>query len=147
MKVFEVTDSNKKTKLVEDILRDLPEWFGIEESTQEYINDAISLPVYSIGNVGFISLKETSEDTIEIHCIGIKKDFHHQGLGSLLYREVEQVIKENYKFIQVKTVDEGHYKEYDQTVAFYKSLGFSKLEVFDTLWDAHNPCLILIKHL
>ena len=47
--------------------------------------------------------------------------------------------------IQVKTVDEGHYKEYDQTIAFYEGVGFKKMEVFPTLWDEWNPCLILIK--
>jgi len=47
----------------------------------------------------------------------------------------------------VKTVEEGTYVEYDQTVAFYKSVGFSKLGVFPTLWNEDNPCLIMIKAL
>lgn len=144
MQITEITDPIQKQSLIKDILYDLPEWFGIEESTQSYIDEAKDLPVFSINDIGFISLKETSEDTIEIHCIGIKKEFHHQGLGTKLYHHVEEIIKEKYKFAQVKTVDEGHYQEYDQTVSFYKALGFSKLEVIETLWDKHNPCLILI---
>ncbi|MCC5890907.1 MAG: N-acetyltransferase, partial [Alkalibacterium sp.] len=48
---------------------------------------------------------------------------------------------------QVKTVDQGHYKEYDQTIAFYQKQGFKKLEVFPTLWDEWNPCLVLVKKL
>jgi len=41
-------------------------------------------------------------------------------------------------------VNQGCYEEYDQTVAFYESLGFKKLEVFPTLWDEWNPCLIMV---
>ncbi|MDM7533255.1 hypothetical protein QUD75_13640, partial [Lacticaseibacillus paracasei] len=41
----------------------------------------------------------------------------------------------------------GHYPEYDQTIRFYESVGFERLEVFPTLWDAWNPCLVLVKKL
>lgn len=58
---------------------------------------------------------------------------------------LEKYAKINYKYLQVKTVDEGHYKEYDQTIAFYKKMGFSKLEVFPDLWDEWNPCLVMVK--
>ncbi|KAB7124131.1 N-acetyltransferase, partial [Bifidobacterium longum] len=40
-----------------------------------------------------------------------------------------------------------HYPEYDQTIRFYESVGFERLEVFPTLWDAWNPCLVLVKKL
>ncbi len=50
-----------------------------------------------------------------------------------------------YKLLQVKTVAEGYYDQYDQTVAFYKAMGFYELEIFPSLWDAHNPCLILVQ--
>ena len=83
----------------------------------------------------------------ELHCMGVKIAYHRKGIGVQLYLELEKYAKENYKYLQVKTVEEGHYEEYDQTVAFYKALGFSKLEVFPTLWDEWNPCLIMIKAL
>lgn len=38
-------------------------------------------------------------------------------------------------------------KEYDQTIGFYQSCGFAKLEVFPNLRDEWNPCLIMIKKL
>ncbi|MFT8739106.1 MAG: GNAT family N-acetyltransferase, partial [Lacticaseibacillus paracasei] len=55
--------------------------------------------------------------------------------------------KQHAHYLQVKTVDEGHYPEYDQTIRFYESVGFERLEVFPTLWDAWNPCLVLVKKL
>jgi ribosomal protein S18 acetylase RimI-like enzyme len=77
--------------------------------------------------------------------MGVKKAYHRKTIGSKLYNALEQYAKDKYKYLQVKTVDEGHYKEYDQTIAFYKNVGFSKLEVFPSLWDEWNPCLIMIK--
>ena len=49
-----------------------------------------------------------------------------------------------YSFIQVKTVQMGKYKSYDDTNRFYLSIGFKELEVFPTLWDKWNPCQIYV---
>ncbi len=138
-----------KSMIVEEVLKDLPDWFGLPETTKQYILDSKELPLWEARNsnetIGFITLKETSEDTCEIHCMGVKKAYHKKGIGKRLYKSLEDFITGKYDYIQVKTVDEGHYEEYDQTVAFYKGIGFKKLEVFPTLWDEWNPCLILVK--
>lgn len=121
------------------------------ESTRGYIEDSKQLPLWVARNdeeiIGFITLTESSVDTGDLHCMGIKKAYHRKGIGKQLYIALEQYAKNKYKYLQVKTVDEGKYKEYDQTIGFYKSVGFSKLEVFATLWDEWNPCLIMIKAL
>ena len=146
-----VINPNQKAKSVEEVLNDLPEWFGLVDSTKEYIEQSRQLVLFSasINNqiVGFITLKETSSDTCEIHCMGVKKEYHYNGIGTRLFKQCEMYAQEKYEIIQVKTVDEGRYKEYDQTIAFYKKMGFLKLEVFPTLWDEWNPCLIMIKKL
>ncbi len=79
--------------------------------------------------------------------MGIKKHFHHQGIGHQLVEALEADARQHAHYLQVKTVDEGHYPEYDQTIRFYESVGFERLEVFPTLWDAWNPCLVLVKKL
>lgn len=144
-----VINPNQKAKSVEEVLNDLPEWFGLVDRTKEYIEQSRQLVLFSasINNqiVGFITLKETSSDTCEIHCMGVKKEYHYNGIGTRLFKQCEMYAQEKYEIIQVKTVDEGRYKEYDQTIAFYKKMGFLKLEVFPTLWDEWNPCLIMIK--
>lgn len=147
--IHEITQSDEKTKIVEEILLDLPDWFGLPDSTKEYIEQSKHLVLFSAYYdnqlTGFITQKETSPDTCEIHCMGVKKEYHHKGIGKLLFKQFEEYAKERYSYIQVKTVDEGKYPEYDQTISFYKSVGFKKLEVFPTLWDEWNPCLIMIK--
>lgn len=147
--IHEVTQSDEKSQIVEEVLLDLPDWFGLPDSTKEYIEQSKQLVLFSAHHndttLGFITLKETSCDTCEIHCMGVKKEFHHKGIGKLLYKQFEEYAKNKYEYVQVKTVDEGKYPEYDQTIAFYKSLGFKKLEVFPPLWNEWNPCLIMIK--
>lgn len=150
-RIERVEDPEEKAKITSEVLLDLPDWFGIPESTKAYIDDSRRLPLWAAKKdkevVGFITLAETSPETGELHCMGVKKACHRKGIGTQLYLELEKYAKEKYKYLQVKTVEEGHYWEYNQTVAFYKSLGFSKLEVFPTLWDEANPCLIMIKAL
>lgn len=147
--IHEITQSDEKSQIVEEVLLDLPDWFGLPDSTKEYIEQSKQLVLFTAHHndttLGFITLKETSCDTCEIHCMGVKKEFHHKGIGKLLYKQFEEYAKNKYEYVQVKTVDEGKYPEYDQTIAFYKSLGFKKLEVFPPLWNEWNPCLIMIK--
>ena len=149
IQIEEITQSYDKANIVEEVLLDLPDWFGLPDSTQEYIEQSKQLVLFSAQHnetlLGFITLKETSCDTCEIHCMGVKKEYHHIGIGKLLFNQFEEYAKDKYEYIQVKTVDEGKYPEYDQTISFYKSVGFMKLEVFPTLWDEWNPCLIMIK--
>ncbi len=150
-KIERVENPEEKAEIVSEVLLDLPDWFGLPESTKTYIDDSRRLPLWVARKgeeiIGFISLTESSPETGDIHCMGIKKAYHRKGIGSQLYLVLEKYAKEKYKYLQVKTVDEGHYVGYDQTVSFYKAVGFAKLEVFPTLWDEWNPCLIMIKSL
>lgn len=150
-KIERVENPEEKAEIVSETLLDLPDWFGLPESIKSYIHDSRQLPLWVARKeeevLGFITLTESSPETGDVHCMGIKKSHHRKGIGSQLYLALETYAKEKYKYLQVKTVEEGYYAEYDQTVAFYKAVGFSQLEVFPTLWDEWNPCLIMIKAL
>ena len=144
-------DSEMKQLIVKEVLMDLPEWFGIESAIDEYVEKSSEYPLWVAREedtiLGFISLKQTAQKVGEIYCMGIKKNWHNQGIGTQLMTELEAYAKEKYEFLQVKTVEEGRYKEYDQTIRFYKSIGFTEFEIFPTLWDEWNPCLVMIKSL
>ncbi len=147
--IREITDKNEKSRIASEILDDLPEWFGIPESTAAYVRESRDMPFWAAFSgdepVGFIALKQTSAYTAEVFVTGVKKRFHRQGIGGELFDAFYRYAKETgYEFIQVKTVDAGHYEEYDRTRMFYEHLGFRKLEVFEELWDAHNPCLVMV---
>lgn len=147
--IKEVKGEDQKMAVVAEILRDLPEWFGIPESTQAYIEGSKELRVWAAchdGNLaGFISLTYSSEDCAEIDCLGVKKSFQGQGIGRELITTIEREAVKQVDYLQVKTVAEGSNKDYDRTNVFYRSVGFKKLEIFPSLWDPQNPCQILIK--
>lgn len=144
-----IEDKKEKERIARTILADLPEWFGLPESTEEYIKNCKYLPFWAEFEqekaIGFISLKETSKHTAELYVMGVLKEAHRKGIGTRLFQAFYNYAKEQgYSFLQVKTVQEGHYEEYDRTRLFYEKLGFKALECFKTLWDEWNPCLILI---
>ena len=147
--IEEVKDEDQKMAVVDEVLKDLPEWFGIPESTQAYIEGAKDLQVWAAYQesdvVGFISLSYSSEDCAEIDCLGVKKSFQGQGIGRELITTIEREAVKQVDYLQVKTVAEGSNKDYDRTNVFYRSLGFKKLEIFPQLWDLKNLCQILIK--
>ena len=147
--IKEVKDEEQKMAVVAEVLKDLPEWFGIPESTQAYIKGAKDLKVWAAFQesdlLGFVSLSYSSEDCAEIDCLGVKKAYQDRGIGSQLLAAIESEACKKVDYLQVKTVAEGSNKDYDRTNLFYRSLGFKKLEIFPQLWGPQNPCQILIK--
>lgn len=144
-----ITDKKEKEEIATLILNQLPEWFGIPESTQEYISNSREMPFWAYIEeepIGFIVLKETSKYTAEIYVMGVLKKNHQNGIGTALFQEFRDYAKENgYEYLQVKTVQKGHYEEYDITNCFYEKMGFRELECLPTLWDEWNPCQIYIR--
>ena len=150
--VKEIIDKKEKERIAREVLNDLPEWFGIPESTENYIKESQAKPfLASFMNdelVGFVVLGTSSPDCAEIFVIGVKKKFHHHGAGRELNTAYEDLAKSlGYTYTQVKTVQSGHYDEYDITNKFYKAVGYKELEVFPNLWDENNPCQIYVKYL
>jgi len=151
MTIQEITQNKAQT--CEDILRSLPEWFGIEESTRNYIEEARSRPMFITKEgdtiTGFLTLTLHNEFTGEIHVMGIKKEYHRKGLGkALVERAVSYLIARKYEFLTVKTLSPSREcPEYEKTRKFYLALGFKPLEEFKTLWGKDNPCLFLAKSL
>ena len=72
-----------------------------------------------------------------------------RGIGRQLQEAAEAWLRdEGVTYLQVKTVGpSSDDAAYALTRKFYRAMGFSPLEEIKTLWDEHNPCLILIKGL
>ncbi len=151
MNIAEVLDEQKKIEISTRILESLSDWFGIPESTQEYIKESARMPFYAAFDeskpIGFISLKENNKYTAEIYVMGVLSEYHKQGIGRALFNKVFNLAKEKrYQFLQVKTLDETHPDvNYAITRKFYLSVGFKPLECLPELWGKENPCLIMVQ--
>ena len=139
--------------LCEPILIALPEWFGIEESTRQYIRDIETLPTFLVYKgskvTGFLTVKLHNHYAAEIHVMGVLPESHHQGAGQALLSSCEAyLMQEGVEYLQVKTLSPSDSDvNYARTRAFYSAMGFRPLEEFPTLWGEENPCLQMIKKL
>ena len=147
--IVAVDDPQERSRLCETILRDLPEWFGIESAIAEYVREVAALPTFAVPPAdAFLSLKRHSEHAAEIYVMGVRRDLHRRGLGSALVARAEEHMRaEGVEYLQVKTLGPSRpSRGYGATRAFYESRGFRALEELDGLWPG-NPCLLLVKRL
>ena len=150
--IVEIIDPNEKQAIARKVLEALIDWFGIEESREEYIKSSADWTFFAAKEedeaIGFLCLKETGKATVELAVMGVLKDRHRSGVGrQLVERAKENARAQGYEFMQVKTVKMGEYEDYDRTNLFYISCGFKEFEVFPLLWDEANPCQIYVMSL
>lgn len=147
--IIQVENNKEKEMISRTILEALPDWFGIPEAREEYIVNSVNQQFFAavkeVKTIGFLCLKQTGKDTVEVSVMGVLKEFHRHGIGRKLFMKArEKAIKDGFSFIQVKTVQMGQYDNYDNTNKFYISLGFKEFEIFPTLWDEWNPCQVYV---
>ncbi len=137
-------------QVCEQILRALPDWFGIESALLDYVRDTRTLPTWMAQRggeaVGFISVRTHFPGAAEIHCMAVLPDHHRAGIGRAMVKFIEHdLARQAVRFLQVKTLGPsrpcGHY---ERTRRFYEAMGFAPLEEFASLWPG-NPCLLLVK--
>jgi GNAT superfamily N-acetyltransferase len=148
MTVVEIASAAERSRICERVLRDLPDWFGIEEATTAYIRDVADLPTFAAGEDALLSLKLHTPRAAEVYVMGVRRARHREGLGTALLEAAEEYLRgRGFEYLQVKTLgpsddDEG----YARTRAFYEARGFVPLEEIHGLWE-NNPCLLLVKAL
>ncbi|MCR4796556.1 MAG: GNAT family N-acetyltransferase [Ruminococcus sp.] len=147
--IVQIQDKDKKRAISRRILEALTEWFEVEESREQYINDCADWLFLAAEEnsdyAGFLCLKETGKDTAELAVMGVLKEHHRHGIGMKLVEKAKEAAKSaGYSFLQVKTVQMGKYEEYDRTNLFYLGCGFKEFEVFPLYWDEANPCQIYV---
>jgi len=138
---------------VERILRELPDWFGIEDAIVGYAADARRLPSYLAIRgehevVGICLVRRRYPESAELHLIAVSPDHQGDGVGSALVAAVEADLGvDGARILQVHTV--GPAREdaaYARTRQFYRARGFVPLQEFDRIdWD--GPTLVLVKAL
>ena len=66
MNIVEITNDLEKIEITRNILQALPDWFGLPESREEYIQDSVRRPFFCARtndkNIGFLYLKQTGKE-------------------------------------------------------------------------------------
>jgi len=149
MTVREVEPPAERSRICERVLRDLPDWFGFEDVNAAYVRDVAGLPTFAVGDDAFLALKVHNPRAAELYVMGVRRERHGQGLGTGLVAAAERYLRERgVEYLQVKTLGPSYPDEgYERTRWFYESRGFVPLEEIRGLWDADNPCLLMVKRL
>lgn len=157
-----------------DILEELPEWFGIDRFTHEYVEAAAKFPNYvavaapaptapgiaapAIGAdggeipfedvLGVLLLDQRYPTSAEVHLLAVRRKHHRVGIGRALMERVEGDLRaQGVRLLSVKTLGPSAYDPgFDQTRAFYAACGFHPVEEFPDLW-ADDPCMLMVKAL
>lgn len=152
MMIVQIMKEEEKRAVSRRILESLRDWFGLDDSREKYIADSAGWLFFAAKEgddpVGFLCLKETGRETVELAVMGVLREYHRKGLGRALFEEARKTAAEKgYLFMQVKTVKMGVYEDYDATNRFYQALGFKEFEVMNELWGEENPCQVYVMSL
>ena len=93
LKILQIENDEEKQRICEKVLKALPEWFGIDEATLEYI-DNVAGTMFFVAKmsgevVGFYSIISHFPQTSEIFVCGILPKYHRLGIGAELQKQAE----------------------------------------------------------
>ena len=137
-----------------EVIESLPDWFGIPASNEAFVAAAEELPMlacFAPGGevVGFVSVKSHTAVAAELYVLGVKRAWHRRGIGRSLIEAAAQLATSwGARFLTVKTLAPSNLDpNYAATRRFYEAVGFLPIEEFPTLWNADNPCLLMLRPL
>jgi ribosomal protein S18 acetylase RimI-like enzyme len=140
-----------KVSIARSILEGLPEWFGVIQARDRYIERAGQLPMtaVSVGTeiIGFLSVENKTRVSSEVHVLGVRRDWHRRGVGKFLFRASEIALsRSGIRYLIAKTLsDRQSNAHYGVTRQFYESVGFEPIDELPELWGAEAPCLVMLK--
>ena len=132
------------------LLRDLPEWFGIEESNRGDVASAHETPmivaVHEGRVVGACLVRQHSGVAAEIELLAVERSQHRRGIGrQLVAALIDDLRDRGVAVLQVKTRGpSAPSEEYERTRAFYEALGFLPREERTDISGPENRCLIMV---
>jgi len=148
LRISAAEGSDELAVVTEQLLAQLPAWFGIPEANVEYVNAAREVPglVAHADDepVGVLLYRRHFPQAAEIHLMAVSPGAHRRGIGTaMVHRLMSDLRRTGCHLLQVKTLgpsrpDPG----YAKTRKFFEAVGFLPLEEM-TLWG-NNPCLMMV---
>ena len=85
IKIECIENPESKKAIARKVLEALRDWFGIDESREQYIaesaNEIFVAAREGSEYVGFLCLKETGRETVELAVMGVLREHHRSGIG------------------------------------------------------------------
>ena len=140
-----------KERICRDLLQSRPDWFGIPEAVERFCGEVRDLPMWVVRLAdeiaGLATLRQHFPAAAELHLIAVRPTHHRAGIGARLLAAIEAHLNGTAtRVLTVKTLaPTAGDPFYARTHRFYAAQGFVPLEVFPTLWNAENPCLLMAK--
>lgn len=136
--IIRVENPAEKEEISARILHALPDWFGLPDSTQKYIDDSRSMPFFAAVRegqaVGFAALKATSPCAGEIYVMGVLPEYHRSGIGQQLFAAIRaEAIARGYRLLQVKPCRRGITRSMTARTPFTSAWAFCR-------WSACRRC-------
>lgn len=148
---WRVTSETSLTDEAARLLATVPEWFGLPEATQSYVDSTRSLENWAVrdqGNtvIGLALTKWHFDHVCELELMVVDRAHHGRGVGTALVQAIEADARcRGAQLLEVKTLGASHPDpHYARTRHFYERMGFLPLEETD-LWGDQNPCLFMVK--
>ena len=92
-----ITDADTKRAVARKVLEALHDWFEVDESREKYIAESAGQTFIAAEEnneyVGFLCLKETGRETVELAVMGVLREFHRSGIGMQLLKEKKRTAK------------------------------------------------------
>ena len=131
------------------IIADLPEWFGIPDVNAAYAERAESdrawVAEFKGQASGLMILTDTGFSAIDVHFLAVLRHAHRRGVGTALVTKALAEARALHRpYLTIKTLGPSRASEpYEQTMNFYRAVGFEPLEEFTTIWP-NAPCLLMV---
>jgi hypothetical protein len=85
-----------RPEVVDALLRELPEWFGIDEAIEEYVTRSAQLPTYTAvldgEPVGVLVLEHHPDRVAEFYVLATARRLHRRGIGRALIEAAERAL-------------------------------------------------------
>ena len=122
IEIRQIEHAEEKRTICRAILEALPEWFGIPEAREEYIRESADRLFFAAMDgekpVGFLYLKETGRDTVELYAMGVLKARHRTGVGRALVEAARRAAREaGYAFMAMSAATHQGTRELVQAIA------------------------------
>jgi len=145
--------TEKKTEIVAKIMSQLKDWFGLPDVNARLAAEAVGKPMWvayrGAKPVGFVTLVIANQWSAELDVLGVIPEEQRKGTGARLIAVAEEYLKQKgVHYLALKTIaDSDTHEGFVHTRAFYRKVGFVSLMDLPTLWNAENPCLVMVKYL